>query len=98
VDVDACWFVDAGECEERGCVSLWAWPVVTDESDGWCVDVDVREDVGCMPPDMGCDDSLGHGAPEGSAACWLFSSGCMPGGWDGGCADREMMTYDDCPD
>lgn len=70
-------------CAERAeCTTITAWTVTGTDEEA-CVDYDAaRVAVGCMEAGVGCDDIVVRSTdPNDPDASYLFSSACLPSGW-----------------
>ena len=99
-DPEPCGTLSVEACETRkDCWTLAAWPVQDDGSGGYCIDYEVREDVGCEQKDIGCGDAPTWAAPpEDPSDCYMFGSTCQPDGWVA-CKDPAVKwAKEECPE
>ncbi len=85
--VCACEGLSAAACSDAGCSVVYATPTEVGGE---------QAAVGCLPADVGCDDAITCALDE-SGACWTFSDGCIPTGFDAtSCSSAECCQGEDC--
>ncbi len=89
-----CETLDVETCADRDdCGTIDGRPVATSADGRPCVDWEAAPvPLGCMSIDRGCDGALTMAADPADGSPWLFTSGCIPSGWE----MLEWLGYVEC--